>query len=136
MKVFISYASADRALAGQIADYLRSSGLDVWFDEWEILPGDNLANRIDTALHEADAMVVVLTPHALESKYVRSEIDYALGATNFKYRIIPVIAAPADQMPLEEIPWILRKFTMAHIDNQDRYEEGMQEIVNALRIAA
>ncbi|MEW6154928.1 MAG: toll/interleukin-1 receptor domain-containing protein [Actinomycetota bacterium] len=36
--VFVSYASADRAVATDLAARLRGRGLRVWFDEWEIEP--------------------------------------------------------------------------------------------------
>ena len=38
--IFLSYASQDAEIARHIADALRSTGLDVWFDQNELRGGD------------------------------------------------------------------------------------------------
>jgi TIR domain len=40
--VFLSHSSKDKAVVRELAARLRSDGLRVWFDEWEIQPGDNI----------------------------------------------------------------------------------------------
>jgi lactate dehydrogenase-like 2-hydroxyacid dehydrogenase len=70
MKVFISHSSKDEALAAKVVSYLERAGLDVWYDEREIMPGDNSGEKIDQGLRESDAMVVLLTPNALENDFM------------------------------------------------------------------
>jgi hypothetical protein len=41
MKVFISYAHKDEALAAKVVTSLEKAGLDAWYDKREIMPGDN-----------------------------------------------------------------------------------------------
>ena len=41
MRIFISHNKADLITARAIALLLVEQGLDVWFDEWEIRPGDS-----------------------------------------------------------------------------------------------
>ncbi len=79
MKVFISHSSKDQDLAARVVSSLEKSGLDVWYDKREILPGDNWADKIAQGLRESDAMVVLLTPSALESDSVNWDIDFAPG---------------------------------------------------------
>jgi len=45
--VFLSYASQDAAAAKRIADALRGFGVEVWFDQDELVGRD----RIRTCLH-------------------------------------------------------------------------------------
>ena len=61
MKVFISYAQQDAALAGRVAEALQGDGLEVWNAERNLLPGDNWAAEVGRALEESEAMVVLLT---------------------------------------------------------------------------
>jgi hypothetical protein len=49
MKVFLSHARKDGALARQLADQLTRSGFAVWIPEQEIEPGDNWAKKIGKA---------------------------------------------------------------------------------------
>lgn len=135
MKVFISYAHANEILARKVSKALENAGLDVWNAEREIMPGDNWAERIAEGLKESEAMVVLLTPDALHSRAVRSEIDYALGKKSFNRRLIPVLIGPLDKYAEDTIPWILRHLSMITLPEQ-RPEEGIQQITQALKEVA
>lgn len=105
MKIFLSYAASDRQVAGRLAEGLRCEGLEVWAAEKEVLPGDNYGLQIGRALESAEAMAVLVSPESMQSASVQSEINYALGASNFAGRLIPVIVRPTRSMP-----WIMERF--------------------------
>jgi hypothetical protein len=104
VRVFLSYARADEKWARQIAALLTNSGLRVWDPEREVLPGDDLAAKLGKALRDSDAMVVLLSPEALESRWVRNEIESALGSERFRDRLVSVVLRPT-----KGIPWILQQ---------------------------
>ncbi len=132
-KVFISHASADADLARRVADVLKASGFQAWEDS-QVLPGDNWGEKLAESLRESDAMVVLLTPHSLHSPNINYEVGYALGNEDYKGRLIPVVAGPPEQFPVEDIPWILSKFNMIRLPDDD--EEGLKKIAQALRESA
>ena len=124
-KVFISYGEADRVPARDVADYLKRSGIPVWFDEWDLLPGSDWMGEIKTALDSARALVVFISPEAVKLRSVAREIEYALGARHLSGRLISVIVRPA-----RRIPWILKTLP------QVRYEDPRQtaaQIVELLK---
>src|SRR5438132_5424756 len=125
MKVFISHADADADLGKRVGDELRASGFQAW-DISLVFPGDNLGTELGKALEESNAMVVLLTPNAVKSPNVTLEIGFALSNMNYKGRVIPVVAAPPEQLPREEIPWILNRFQMIQLPEADRDGEGIQ----------
>src|SRR5580704_11962462 len=94
VRVFISHSDEDRLLANQIATRLKKAGNHVWFDESEIEPEDNLLRRIGEALDSSDAMVVIVSPAAGNSRVVREEVSYAIASKKFRNRLIPVIVKP------------------------------------------
>jgi hypothetical protein len=48
----------------------------VWFDEWEILPGDSLEEKVfDEGLKNADTMVIVLSGNSVDKPWVREELN-------------------------------------------------------------
>jgi hypothetical protein len=110
VKVFISYAVQDKDLARDLATRLTEQGYDVWFDEWQVLPGDNFAKRVGEALDESDAMVVLISPAAMQSNWVREEINFALGSQRYAGRLVPVVVEPTD-----EIPWILKRLQAVRV---------------------
>lgn len=44
--VFISYSSGERSVAEKIAQRLRSDGFQVWYDEWEVLVGHDIVDKV------------------------------------------------------------------------------------------
>ncbi len=131
MKVFISYNHTDEALARKVAKYLQAAGLEVWDDQREILPGDNWADKVAQALRDSDAMVVLLTPNALRSHWIHSEIEYALGEKRFKNRLIPVLVGPPEKLSQEAIPWIFRHLKTIRLSDP-KNKNAFAEIAHAL----
>ena len=134
MKVFISHAATDAKLAKRVAHVLREAGFQVW-DETQILPGDNWGTQLAEALQESEAMVVLLTPNSLHAPNLSHEVGYALGNEGYEGRVIPVLTASPEQLPKEDIPWILHKFHMIHLQDQGKDEEGLRSIAQALQEA-
>lgn len=136
MKVFINYSRKDEGLATKLVASLEAAGLDAWFKKREILPGDNWAEKIGQGLKESNAMVVLLSPDALESDDVQSNISYALGEKAFSHRLIPVLVGDSNDFPLNRVPWILNRLKTITLQKDSKNDEKFREIVQALKDAA
>jgi hypothetical protein len=134
MKVFLSHSHNDEPLAKKIASTLQQAGLEVWDDEKEIAPGENWAEKVAQALREAEAMVVLLTPDALNSNWVQRDIDYALSEKRFRDRLVTVLAGPPEKLPEDKIPWILRRLKFVNLTDNGR-KENFDQIAQALLAA-
>ncbi|MGD0089572.1 MAG: toll/interleukin-1 receptor domain-containing protein [Planctomycetota bacterium] len=106
MRVFISHSQRDRGFVRKLVPYLTQAGCQVWSDA-ELGPGENYPLAIGKALERSNAMVVVLSPDAVQSAWVLGEIEYALGSPKFKGRLITV-----EVRPTKGTPWILRKLNL------------------------
>jgi len=51
--VFISHSAMDKVVVREVAERLRADGLKVWFDEWEIRPGDSIPAKIEEGLEHS-----------------------------------------------------------------------------------
>ncbi len=116
MTVFLSHAAADKPEAMRLAVALKARGVEVWFDEWELIPGQSFVHEIARALEHASAMVVLLTPASIDSEFVRSEINFALTHESFQGRVFPVVVG--EEIPANT-PWILRRFEVLHVEPED-----------------
>ncbi len=74
-KAFISYASEDRELAEHVAKALQASGVETWWDRWEIGAGDSIVQKINDGLGGCTHFIVLLSPNSIEKPWVQSEID-------------------------------------------------------------
>src|SRR5262245_22770920 len=74
--IFISHASADRALAGVLEGALLADGYSTWW-AGHLLAGEAQHRSIIAALEKARAVVVVWTAVSIGSDWVYSEAEYA-----------------------------------------------------------
>ena len=91
-KVYLAHASEDKAIARPIAEYLMAHGVEVWFDEWEIEPGDSLRQKMEEGLGAMTHFVVLLTETSITKPWVGKEIDVGLvQQVGGKSRFIPLV---------------------------------------------
>ena len=77
-QVFCSHRSVDKPRVRAVARLLREAGIDAWFDEWEIAPGENFVAAINKALTSCDAVLVFFSSQTSEGKWVQAEIAGAM----------------------------------------------------------
>src|SRR5262249_37951258 len=75
--VFISYSHADQGFARRLHDILQSNGIRCWLDEKQLLPGDDIHDRIDHGIQVWDKVLLCASQASLTSWWVDNEIDKA-----------------------------------------------------------
>src|SRR5689334_8449877 len=90
--VFVSYSSKDKRLVRNIAQQLRVDGLRVWFDEWEIRPGDHIQRQISDGLNRSRVLVLCISANLSESDWAQFEASTVLfrDPLNRDRRFIPL----------------------------------------------
>ncbi len=93
-KLFISHSSQDDAFVRELREALEHHGQDGWIDSRELRGGDPLWPEIQKAIEAASAFAVVVSPEALQSKWVGKELRHALGLRDKrgkdKFPVIPL----------------------------------------------
>jgi len=110
MRAFISHSTKDASLARRLAADLRASGVDVWMAPRSIEPGSLWPDEISKGLESSTHFLLLLTPAAVESKWVRQEMDTAMVLEKrgrLRILIIEVGKAsiPAFWEPYQRIPF-------------------------------
>ena len=77
-QLFISHSSQDDAFVRELRAALADLRQDVWIDSRELRGGDPLWPEIQKAIEDASAFAVVVSPDALQSKWVGKELRHAL----------------------------------------------------------
>lgn len=125
-KVFISHASEDKNSATRIAEAIQDAGGKVWFDEFELKPGDSIKETIEAGLRSSDLMVLLLSPSAIKSDWVKLEWDYALNR-QLRQRNISVVPVKVEEC---EIPPQLAN--RKHLDLTTDPQRGIDKLVELL----
>lgn len=90
---FISHASEDKEdFVRELAEYLKNSGLNVWYDEFTIRAGNSLRKEIDKGLLTSTAGIVVLSPNFFKKEWTQNELNALVAIKNStkKDSIIPI----------------------------------------------
>jgi hypothetical protein len=76
--IFISYSHADEAFVHKLAAHLVRHNANVWIDSWELNVGDSLIQRIQQAIQESSALLIVLSKASAESDWCKKELNAGL----------------------------------------------------------
>ncbi|EJX07214.1 Sel1 domain protein repeat-containing protein [gut metagenome] len=75
--VFISYSSANKAIADATCHILEESGISCWIAPRNIVPGNTWAGNIVQAIRNCSLMVLIYSQQSNNSSQVANEVDKA-----------------------------------------------------------
>lgn len=126
-KIFISYARSDKDWAEKFAETMLKSGVNVWFDQFNVKAGEPLSEAIEKGLRESDIVVLLINLESINRPNLFFELGAALGMNK---TIVPVVPENLDPhslpLPLQRIKFIVRASP----------EETANELVSELAKAA
>jgi len=120
--VFLCHAKEDAEKVKEIGQRLQTDGFLTWFDEDDLLPGDDWKKRIEEAIETSNYVLVFLSSVSVsKTGYVQREMKYALEQRELrpsgKRYIIPVL--------LEEVepPREVKDIHWARLSELDWYQK-------------
>ena len=121
MRLFISYAHEDKAIARQLITELDDYH-DCWIDSDDIRAGANWKREIDWAIARSDVFLFLASWESLASEQCQREVELAL---RLRRRIIPVVLTnPIVMRPeLAKLQWIFL----------GNFEEGVRSLLGELQ---
>lgn len=126
LSVFVSHASADARIASRVAMGLKAFDYNTWYDDWELLPGDSIIERIESAISKTDVLLVLLSRSSVDSQWVRRELSAGLARqlSGKGVLVIPVILDDC------EIPGMIAG--TKYVDLRGDFERGFRKLADAL----
>ena len=121
-KLFISYSRKDIDFVRKLAGDLESAGYDVWWDLTDLRGGDDWVKTIPAAIASSKYVIVVLTPEAVESEWVRKEYTQALS---LRKKIIPILLKPGN------VPFALNTINFVNFTSGE-YADRFKELLSAM----
>jgi len=78
--VFLSHSAKDKKIVRELAQRLKADGLNVWFDEWELKPGDSIQSKIEEGLESSRVLVLCVSKNAFGADWTKLE------SSTFRFR--------------------------------------------------
>ncbi|HEY3135111.1 MAG TPA: TIR domain-containing protein, partial [Blastocatellia bacterium] len=127
---FLSHASEDVEWCERLAERLRDEGVRVWFDKWQLQPGDHLLARLNEGIEKSRKMIAVWTGNYFQDRKV-----WTL-AESYSEQHSDVLAEQRPLIPLlredSKIPPTLKNILYIDCRNDDDFDLRLRELVKAL----
>ncbi|WP_299394345.1 toll/interleukin-1 receptor domain-containing protein [Pelagibius sp.] len=109
---FLSHAKDDSEFVSGLAARLLQDGVLTWFDENDLLPGDDWRRKIDKGIEQSDFILLFLSSSSVsKTGYFQRELKYALEQQKLRPEgaryVIPIIIDGCQPPPsLRDIHWL------------------------------
>ncbi len=128
VKVFLCHSSSDKSSVRALRRRLLDDGIQPWFDEEDILPGQDWDSAIHKAIRASDMVIVCLSMASVTKvgylqKEIRSVLDVADEQPEGTIFLIPVRLEPCD------VPERLRRWQWVDLFD----DRGYLRLVKSLR---
>ncbi len=123
-EVFLSHSSRDEEMAQRLAEVLHLHGVPTFFSPRNIAGADKWHDTIGAALERCDWFPVLLSPDAVNSMWVKRELNYALIEPRYDGRILPIHYKQCD---FKTLSWVLSQFQFVDISGE--FADGCRELL-------
>jgi nucleoside 2-deoxyribosyltransferase len=125
-RVFISHSARDADWARSFAQALKERGVTVWFDEFDVQPGESVRDALEAGLRSSDVLVALLDAESPSKPNLFFELGAAIGMGKRVVAIVPKDLDP-NVLPLDVR---LRRYLI-----RDTPEQTAEELSNTLQAA-
>lgn len=99
--LFLSHRSTDKETVSGIAKAVKRGGINIWFDEEQLIPSQSLTSEINQALGKMTHFVIFWSSNCVGAPWVERELNSAVALLIEKS--IPLIIVRLDQTPVPNI---------------------------------
>ena len=123
-KVFLSHSSRNRSFIVRLTPVLKRHKIPYWYSARHIVGATQWHDEIGQALSGCNWFLLVLTPDAVRSQWVKRELLFALNAARYNKRIIPLLLKPCKYSRLS---WALPAFQL--VDFTAGFDHGCCQLL-------
>ena len=131
--IFLSYNSKDQQWVTNLAERLESEKtnerqIKVFFDIWDIKPGENIVNRIEDGLTKSRFVAIVLSKNSINAEWPNMEWTIAISSdpSGRKGTVIPIWLGDCD------IPSSLKIRNVLYCRNNKEFETSYKKLIAIL----
>jgi hypothetical protein len=123
--VFLSHNSKDKPAVKQLAEALKTRGLRVWLDEWELVPGRPWQEALEEIIATTHSAAVLVGKDGLGPWEIPEMRGCLTQFVSRKLPVIPVLLPGTGTEP--QLPLFLQAFTWVDL-RQGLTDEGLYRL--------
>lgn len=116
----------DAEWARSFAQALKQRGVPVWFDEFDVKPGESMRDGLESGLRNSDILVALLDAESPSNPNLYFELGAAIGMGK---KLVPIVPKGVDPSALP-LDVRLRRYLI-----RETPEETAEELSNTLQAA-
>jgi uncharacterized protein YjbI with pentapeptide repeats len=128
---FISYASQDEAFARQLSDDLQQQELICWLASEDIKNRTNTALTLEFLAQQPVKLIVVLSKHAVTSRWARQEIETALALEQRQDERL-LFLVQLDETDVSWLPHSRQPQSFNNWQQPEAYQQALAELLEEL----
>src|SRR5262245_54459557 len=125
-RVFISWASPDRAVVDEVAKRLEADGLSFFISLRDMQAGDEAVKRVRQEVAAADVGILLLSDLAVEREWIVREIEWLVYAEK------PIITASVGPLSADKVPPIIRNLHRIDLAPGPKQDERFEDLRSAV----
>lgn len=141
LKVFISYSwdsEEHKEWILKFATDLRTNGVDIILDRYELRGGKNIPHFMETAIESADKVLIVFTEnYKLKASGRSGGVGYEYSLLNNEIcqnitnnnKYIPILKSGSIQT---SVPFFMKQYIAVDMTSQLNYDESLREVLHCI----
>ena len=125
VEAFLSHASSNQRFASRLASVLNRHGVAIFFSRKDIRGAQQWHDELGRALMRCDWFLLLLSPQAVASEWVKRELAFALQEERYRGRIVPLLYRKCDP---DALSWVLKTIEFVEFRNFDRGCENLLKL--------
>jgi hypothetical protein len=120
---FISYSNWDEALAQRLHADLEDRGVRCWFAPEDMKIGDEFRSRIDESIQLYDRLLLILSEHSVNSRWVQKEVETAFEREGKENRIVLFLIRIDEAVMHSSVVWAADIRRQRHIGDFRQWKD-------------
>src|SRR5438876_402495 len=136
---FISYSSQDQEFVERLYTDLQAKGVRCWYAPEDLRIGEQFWHRIDESVRLHDKLLVVLSQHSVNSKWVEREVMAALEKEQQQHKWVLFPITLDERVMQTSLLWAATIRRSRHIGDftcwkdHDAYQKGLERLMRDLQ---
>jgi len=125
-RIFISYSRKDMDFADRLDGALKARSFEPLIDRTEIYSFEDWWKRIQALIGQADTIIFVLSPDAVDSDICRREVAFAASLNK---RFAPIVYRPVN---ISKVPTELSRLNFISFEDGSNFDRNADQLEDAL----